>query len=190
MEKDDILKMLHALVDKKPDEAQKHLSDVLTAKATRLVAEDHEKEMTSEELHKYVTKLWAKAKTDEHKKEFLEVCAKHSGEKSCTDKQLEDCCEKVCAKGKKKCDALIHALEKVLGITPDPKKAKEEVVNEARERTTEDEYVIQGKYEGKWEDLDHNQTMAEAKVNLKAYRENEKGTEFKLVHRKVKKNKA
>ena len=44
-------------------------------------------------------------------------------------------------------------------------------------------FVTQGHY-GTWEDIDTNLTMREAKASLKAYRENEKATRFRLIKRR------
>ena len=46
------------------------------------------------------------------------------------------------------------------------------------------EYVVQGYY-GRWEDLTASDSYQDAKDDLKAYRENERGTSFRLVERKV-----
>lgn len=54
------------------------------------------------------------------------------------------------------------------------------------ERKTEDEYQVHGKYAHGWEEVTAEDTCKEAKERLKEYRENEPGTEFKLVRKMVK----
>lgn len=61
-----------------------------------------------------------------------------------------------------------------------------EVVLE-KERKTEDEFNIEGCYDGKWEVVSPESSMKEARVNLKAYREHEKGITFRIKHKRVKK---
>lgn len=56
-----------------------------------------------------------------------------------------------------------------------------------RERKTEDEFETQGKYNGKWEMLCTDVTRKEGQQTLRDYRENEPGTEFRLITRRVRK---
>ena len=44
-------------------------------------------------------------------------------------------------------------------------------------------WVIQGYYEGRWEDLTAHPIRASAILDLKAYRENEKGS-FRMIQRR------
>lgn len=53
-------------------------------------------------------------------------------------------------------------------------------------RKTEDEWRIMGFYPDGWEELTTETTWKEAKANVKAYRENEPGTRFKVVKKRVK----
>lgn len=54
------------------------------------------------------------------------------------------------------------------------------------ERKTKDEYQVHGKYAHGWEEVTAEDTRNEAKERLKEYRENEPGTEFKIVRKRVK----
>lgn len=53
------------------------------------------------------------------------------------------------------------------------------------ERKTKDEYQVHGYYTHGWEEVTAEDTRAEAKERLKEYRENEPGTAFKLVRKRV-----
>jgi len=44
-------------------------------------------------------------------------------------------------------------------------------------------YVIQGYYTGSYEDLTQSESYKEAKIDLKAYRDNEKGS-FRMIKRR------
>lgn len=55
------------------------------------------------------------------------------------------------------------------------------------QRKTEDEYEIQGFYSYGWEVVTTETTRKEAKEQLKCYRENEAGTSFRIVKKRVKK---
>ncbi len=54
-----------------------------------------------------------------------------------------------------------------------------------RQRVTRDEYQIHGYYCGGWEEVTCEDTRKEARERLKEYRENETGTAFKIVKRRV-----
>jgi hypothetical protein len=56
----------------------------------------------------------------------------------------------------------------------------------AYKRKTEDEYQVHGLYSGAWEEVTCETTRSEARARLKEYRENEPGTPFRLVVRRVK----
>jgi len=56
----------------------------------------------------------------------------------------------------------------------------------AYQRKTRDEYEIQGKYYGKWELETTETTYKEAREQLKTYRENVPGVQFKIVVKRVK----
>lgn len=58
--------------------------------------------------------------------------------------------------------------------------------NNPRARTTEDEWTVQGNYGHGWEDLTAAATWKEIKQNLREYRENEPGTAFRAIKRRVK----
>jgi hypothetical protein len=53
-------------------------------------------------------------------------------------------------------------------------------------RKTHDIWAILGFYGGQWEEVTQEVTRKEALVNLKAYRENEHSTMFKLKKQRVK----
>lgn len=52
-------------------------------------------------------------------------------------------------------------------------------------RKTSDEYEIQGNYAHGWEEVTSEDTRKEARERLKEYRENERGTAFRIVKRRV-----
>lgn len=43
--------------------------------------------------------------------------------------------------------------------------------------------IVQGYYDGHWEDLDATLLMREAKINLRKYIDNERGTSFRIISR-------
>lgn len=53
-------------------------------------------------------------------------------------------------------------------------------------RKTVDEYEVQGNYSHGWEAVTTEDTRPEARQRLKEYRENESGTAFRLVKKRVK----
>jgi DNA polymerase IIIc chi subunit len=54
------------------------------------------------------------------------------------------------------------------------------------QRKTIDEFEIQGLYSGQWESVTSEDSRKEARERLKEYRENERGTAFRLVKKRVK----
>ena len=107
--KNKLKKMLEALIEKDVDTAAVHFNEYATVKASVLLSEDHENYMDSDELHTHLKKLMKKATEDQKEKAM-----KHLGLKSCEDNALKDCADKMCKKGKKHCDKMIHALEDLL----------------------------------------------------------------------------
>ncbi len=55
----------------------------------------------------------------------------------------------------------------------------------SRPRVTCDEFQIHGYYAHGWEEVTCEDTRKEARERLKEYRENERGTAFKIVKRRV-----
>lgn len=55
-----------------------------------------------------------------------------------------------------------------------------------RVRTTEELWIVQGNYGHGWEDVTAAKTWKEIKQNLREYRENEPGTAFRAIKRRVK----
>jgi len=56
----------------------------------------------------------------------------------------------------------------------------------AYKRKTEDEYNIEGYYQGQWETVTCEETRTAAKEQIKCYRENEPGTAFRIKKSRVK----
>lgn len=54
------------------------------------------------------------------------------------------------------------------------------------QRKTADEYTLQGFYSGSWEDLTAEETRAQIREQLKTYRENEPGTPYRIIKRRIK----
>lgn len=55
----------------------------------------------------------------------------------------------------------------------------------AYKRITKDEWEIQGKYEDVWERVTSEETLREAKEQLRCYNENEKGYEHRIIKKRV-----
>lgn len=55
----------------------------------------------------------------------------------------------------------------------------------AYKRKTYDEWEIQGRYARGWEMVTTEETWKDAKAQLKCYRENEPGTAFRSVKRRI-----
>lgn len=53
-------------------------------------------------------------------------------------------------------------------------------------RKTTDEYQIQGYYSYGWEEVTAEETRSEGKERLKEYRENEPGTPFRMIKKRIK----
>lgn len=81
-------------------------------------------------------------------------------------------------------EANLNELESILENLVD--NFGEKIISEAKERKTEAEYTLWGKYEGKWEKIDHSNNLKEIRNNLKEYNENE-GGQYKITHKRVKK---
>lgn len=56
-----------------------------------------------------------------------------------------------------------------------------------KERKTFDEYQIHGLYCHGWEEVTAEESFRAAREQLKCYRENERGTAFKIVKKRIKK---
>ena len=54
-----------------------------------------------------------------------------------------------------------------------------------KRRKMKDEFQIHGYYAGGWEEVTADETRKDALVNLRLYRENERGTSFKLIVKRV-----
>lgn len=55
----------------------------------------------------------------------------------------------------------------------------------ARARKTRDEFQVHGNYAHGWEEVTAEDTRKEARERLREYRENEPGTAFKMVKRRI-----
>ena len=53
-------------------------------------------------------------------------------------------------------------------------------------RKTRDEYVVQGLYDGSWEDLTYEDSYKEARNMLKCYNENELNYSHRIIKRRIK----
>ena len=54
----------------------------------------------------------------------------------------------------------------------------------ARERKTQDRFDVEGYYSHGWETVTSEMVRSEALARLREYRENERGTSFRLVKRR------
>ena len=102
-------KLIESLVNKDTDSAEKYFNQYATLKSSLILSEDHEDFMTSKELSAHLKKLIKKANHEQKEKAL-----KHLGIKTCEDDELDACAEKMCKKGKKHCDKVIHALEDIV----------------------------------------------------------------------------
>jgi hypothetical protein len=55
-----------------------------------------------------------------------------------------------------------------------------------RRPKTRTEHTVQGRYNGRWEDLTASDVRTEALIDLRAYRANEPETAFRVITRRVK----
>jgi hypothetical protein len=105
----------HAIEGEK-DLAVAALRKVIAEKSARMINEDHEEVMSTKEMVARIKSLFKKADGDK-KVKFLSKLAKAAGVKECSEKDIGACAKNLCAKGKEQCDAVIHALEKLVGVT-------------------------------------------------------------------------
>lgn len=142
MSKKFLAKTLESLMQNNDTDAAKFLGEYFKSKSQVVLAEDHEKYMTSAQMEKYLKKLFKKAKK-EHHEEF----AKLLNITKCNDENLATCA-KVLANNKKKADKVIHKLEKLVNTKMDPKTKK--VIKENRfgryghDMTRDDDFAYDG----------------------------------------------
>ena len=91
---------------------------------------------------------------------------------------VEVFCDK-CGEKSTTTNSILHTGKWVCGHC-DSKKYVKESINEATE------YTLQGKYDGKWEDLTSSDSYKEIKDDYKAYRENEPQTQLKIRTKRIK----
>ena len=90
--------------------------------------EDHQFYMNTNEMKKYLQKLFDKCEDEATEKKFLSKVGKAADKEDCTRKDLDDCASVICKKGEKECDKVIHDLEDLVGYKKDfEKKLKESV---------------------------------------------------------------
>lgn len=107
---------LEHAIDGDKDLAKAALRKVIAEKSARIVNEDHERIMTVKEMASHLKGLWKRADSEDKKLKFLSQLAEAAGAKECTDKDITSLADKICAKGAKNCDNVIHALEKLVGV--------------------------------------------------------------------------
>lgn len=118
--------MLEAFRMGHEDRAARLLAAYMQKKVTQLVNEDHQRFMTSDQMEKHIEMLHGKA---DDKEAFLKLLAKYSTLDACSEEDFRKCAENIQEKGKTYMDKAIHALEKLVGYTFDPKKVKENFGN-------------------------------------------------------------
>lgn len=104
----------HAIEGEK-DLAVAALRKVIAQKSARMINEDHDEVMSTKEMAARIKSLFKKADGDK-KVKFLSKLAKAAGVKECSEKDIGTCAKNLCAKGKEQCDAVIHSLEKLVGV--------------------------------------------------------------------------
>lgn len=95
-------------------------------KVHSLISEDHERSMTSDQMEKHIEMLHGKA---EDKEAFLKKLASYSTLDAVSEEDFRKCAEDIQSKGKIPMDKAIHALEKLVGYTFNPKKVEENLGN-------------------------------------------------------------
>lgn len=118
--------VINALWENDNSTASFLLKQVIVEKAEAKLLEDHELYMTSDQMEKHIIKLHGKA---QDKDAFLKKLASYSDLDACTEKDFKKCADNIQSKGKIFMDKAIHALEKLIGYTFEPKKVDENLGN-------------------------------------------------------------
>lgn len=124
--KQDLISMLEAFRMGHEARAARLFRAYAEKKVHALITEDHERYMTSEQMEKHIEMLHGKA---QDKKAFLKKLATYSTLDAVSEEDFRKCAENIQSKGKLYMDKAIHALEKLVGYTFNPKKVDENFGN-------------------------------------------------------------
>lgn len=97
------------------DELNQLFSDYITENFAGVLVEDHEKNMTSQEMAKHIKKLFKMCEDEKTEKEFLKRLGKAADVDDCSEKDIKKCADSLCKKDKDECDDVIHELEGMVG---------------------------------------------------------------------------
>lgn len=120
--------IIDSLVEGDDQAAATILKNLIQSQYSKLINEDHEKYMTSDEMETHLNKLFKKA-TKDNKDKFLKYLAKNSDLEVCTEKDFKKCANTIQGKGKEEMDRIIHYLENLVGYNFNPKKLDEDLGN-------------------------------------------------------------
>lgn len=123
---DELRSILEALKNGQEDQASSILREYFGYKVNRVLNEDHEKIMTSDEMEQHIIKLHGKAPD---KEVFLKKLAQFSDLDACSEEDFRKCADNIQSKGKVFMDKAIHSLEKLIGYKFDPKTVVENLGN-------------------------------------------------------------
>lgn len=97
-------------------------NEYLTEKMAGLLVEDHEKNMTADQMAAHIKKLFKMCDDEKTEGKFLKRLGKAAGMEDCKEKDLKACAKKLCDKDEEECDDLIHELEGMVGYEYESKK--------------------------------------------------------------------
>lgn len=120
--------IIDSLIEGDDQTATAILRNLIQTRYSKLITEDHEKYMTSDEMEAHLNKLFKKAAKEE-KDKFLKYLAKSSDLEVCTEKDFNKCADTIQDKGKEEMDRVIHHLENLVGYDFKPEKIDEDLGN-------------------------------------------------------------
>lgn len=121
-------RIIDSLIEGDDQTATEILRTLVQERYSKIINEDHEKYMTSDEMESHLNKLFTQA-AQESKDKFLGYLAKNSDLETCTKKDFKKCANTIQGKGKEEMDRVIHYLEKLVGYEFKPEKLDEDLGN-------------------------------------------------------------
>lgn len=86
-------------------------NEYLTEKTAGLLVEDHEKNMTADQMAAHIKKLFKMCDDEKTEEKFLKRLGKAADMEDCKAKDITACAKKLCDMDDEKCDDVIHELE-------------------------------------------------------------------------------
>lgn len=108
------------------DELNQLFSDYITENFSGILVEDHEKNMTAQEMTKHIKKLFKMCEDEKTEEKFLKRLGKAADVDDCAEKDIKSCAEKLCDMDEEKCDDVIHELEGMVGYEYEPEDEKDD----------------------------------------------------------------